>query len=134
MADAGAIGTYRGDGIIGAATVIPDTRTKRPTLFAVRRLQVWGRGTAADYHQQPESGAISGRVLNVDASPAADKRVRFYDRATGILIGATVTDSNGDYRFDLLDPAVKVQVVALESGLRAVPDQNAVIADYLTPE
>lgn len=132
MADAGSIGTLRRVCVVGASVSVPAVGTAWHSGMKVRPLPIWG-AYSSDWHKAPQGNAISGIVTNEDATPAAGKIVRLYDRITGFLIQATTTDASGAYSFEMLNSADRYYVVAIGSAIRLAPEQNAVIADDLTP-
>jgi hypothetical protein len=72
-------------------------------------------------------GVISG-VTTVENAPKA-RRVRLYDKVSGLLLRETFSNSVGQYEFNSLDPAREYFVVA-HDHLRIY---NAVVQDMLTP-
>ncbi len=72
-------------------------------------------------------GSIEG-VVTVNTVPAA-KQVRLFDKATGALVAATQSASNGVYAFTGIDAAREYFVVSHDNARQ----YNAVVSDMITP-
>lgn len=86
----------------------------------------WLGGTKPWAH--PTNGFIHG-VTTVQGVATGYIRVELYYRKTGQQIDVAISDSNGQYRFDNLDPGSLYTVVA-----KTELDYNAIVYDKLTPE
>ncbi len=105
-------------------------------LLAVRPLPWWLWGNPADWGTVDTTGVLSGTVQRL-GTPIANAWVSLYYRKTGVLIGRTISASDGTFTFG---PSV-IPLVGLNKSVSdyfiLVNDPqdslNAVIFDLLTP-
>lgn len=76
-----------------------------------------------------DDGYIKG-IVTEGANPVV-RRVMCYHRRTGALIDSTLSDSNGNYRFDNLIAGIKYFVTSVDENKDAV-QYNAVTQDLIT--
>lgn len=73
-------------------------------------------------------GYISGRVTEKELP--VSRRIMCYHRRTGALVGSTLSNENGDYRFNDLSPNASYFVVSLDEN-NDVVQYNAVVQDLI---
>ncbi len=74
------------------------------------------------------TGTISG-VVNVISTAAPYRKVRVYDKASGVFARETTSDASGNYAFTNLDKTRAYYVTAFDN----VGGYNATIEDWVTP-
>lgn len=77
------------------------------------------------------NGFIAGQdpgIVTVGGVPGR-RRIDLYDKQTGRRVQSTVSDNNGGYRFENLNPDRRFFIIAFDHELRF----NAVIRDNIRP-
>lgn len=96
-----------------------------PDLIPVFKIGVMD---ISDLHGPKYSGIITGKVL--EQGVPVSRRVLCHERNTGILVGSTWSDVNGDYVITDLDDSKKYYIVALDEDMSST-QYNAVVQDLI---
>lgn len=94
-----------------------------------------GFDTVAKDPMQPIHRSQKGRVVGTlfakgDPNTAMQRKLRCFDEATGTLLAERLSDAQGNYVFDGLDPTRRVFVLAFDDQ----DHYRAVVADKLLPQ
>lgn len=96
-----------------------------PDLVPVFKL---GISIISELYKPRYSGSISGKVL--EQGVPVSRRVLCHQRDTGVLVGSTWSDANGDYVIDGLDESKKYYIVSLDEDM-STTQYNAVVQDLI---
>ncbi|MGP5535318.1 hypothetical protein ACTXMF_12125 [Psychrobacter celer] len=96
-----------------------------PDLIPVFKIGVMD---ISDLHGPKYSGVITGKVL--EQGVPVSRRVLCHQRDTGVLVGSTWSDANGNYVFNGLDDSKKYYVVSLDEDMSST-QYNAVVQDLI---
>lgn len=88
----------------------------------------YSRGSVTLSNKGKSKGVITGKVL--EQGTPVSRRVLCHQRDTGVLVGSTWSDVNGDYIINGLDDSKKYYVVSLDEDM-STTQYNAVVQDLI---